>query len=105
MPNIEYRGHTTLATPCGRCGEDLSNPLHTEYGDHNTRDEVDCNYDVDYIGDPLKPVITCDCHEYERSCYCADSGRCEICVEKAVDFADSLRDSYKEAEITWRELG
>ena len=86
MPNIEYRGHQTLATPCGQCGEDQSNPIHTEFGDHNERDQVDCNYDA----------ITCECHEYERTCYCGDSGRCEICVERAVDMADYMRDAAKE---------
>ena len=32
-------------------------------------------------------------HEYERGCYCAESGRGEVCVDKAIDYADYLRDA------------
>ena len=37
-----------------------------------------------------------ECGEIEAGCYCADSGRGEVCVEKAVDHADYLRDAAKE---------
>ena len=36
-------------------------------------------------------------HEYERGCYCAESGRCEVCVDEAIDYAEYLRDSAKES--------
>ena len=35
-------------------------------------------------------------HEYEPGCYCANSGRCEVCVERAIDHADYLRKAAKE---------
>jgi len=35
-------------------------------------------------------------HEFELGCYCAESGRCEVCVDKAVDYADYMRDVAKE---------
>ena len=36
-------------------------------------------------------------HDYEEGCYCADAGKCEVCVDQAVDYADPLRDAAKEA--------
>ena len=35
-------------------------------------------------------------HDYEEGCYCADAGKCEVCVNQAVDYADHLRDAAKE---------
>ena len=36
-------------------------------------------------------------HEFERGCYCGERGRCDVCVDKAIDYADYLRDSAKES--------
>jgi len=38
-------------------------------------------------------------HDYERGCYCAESGRCEVCVDAAMDYADHMRDVAKEDGI------
>jgi len=35
-------------------------------------------------------------HEYILGCYCAESGRCEVCVDAAIDYAEYLRDAAKE---------
>ena len=40
-------------------------------------------------------------HEYERGCYCAESGRCEVCVDAAMDYADHMRDVAKEEGIAF----
>ena len=40
-------------------------------------------------------------HWYERGCYCAESGRCEVCVDKAIDYADYLRDAAKEDGVAF----
>ncbi len=37
-----------------------------------------------------------DKHEYEPGCYCGDRGKCEVCVDRAVDYADYLRKAAKE---------
>ena len=45
----------------------------------------------------LKSVHTDDTdHEYELGCYCAEKGVCEVCVDRAIDYAEYLRDSAKE---------
>ena len=36
-------------------------------------------------------------HEFEKGCYCGERGRCEVCVDKAIDYGEYLRDSAKEA--------
>ena len=36
-------------------------------------------------------------HEFERGCYCAERGVCEVCVDEAIDYAEYLRDSAKES--------
>jgi len=42
----------------------------------------------------LKSTHTDDTdHEFELGCYCAESGRCEVCVDEAIDYAEYLRDS------------
>jgi len=38
-------------------------------------------------------------HWYERGCYCGERGRCEVCVDKQIDYADYLRDAAKEDGI------
>jgi len=35
-------------------------------------------------------------HEFELGCYCGERGRCEVCVDQAIDHAEYLRDSAKE---------
>jgi len=57
--------------------------------------------DIDYeCGECLEPKSThtddTD-HEFELGCYCAESGRCEVCVDEAIDYAEYLRDSTKES--------
>lgn len=34
-------------------------------------------------------------HEYEPGCYCGQSGRCEVCVERAVDAAEAYGDALR----------
>jgi hypothetical protein len=57
--------------------------------------------DIDYeCGEclELKSTHTDDTdHEFELGCYCAESGRCEVCVDEAIDYAEYLRDSTKES--------
>ena len=43
-------------------------------------------------------------HDDHNFCYCADSGRCEGCVERAVDHAEGLRDAYTEDGLDWRAM-
>ena len=56
---------------CGECGEPQS--AHSDTHDTSITD-----------------------HEYILGCYCAESGRCEVCVDAAIDYADHLRDVAKE---------
>ena len=35
-------------------------------------------------------------HEYILGCYCAEAGKCEVCVDEAIDYAEYLRDAAKE---------
>ena len=86
--------------PCGECGELAAHKLHHDVPNPMTRDEAhfdECDYDADYKGEERGWVASMLCHEYEGGCYCADSGRCEVCVDKAVDYADHMRDAAKEA--------
>ena len=86
--------------PCQECGEPAVHNLHHDVANPMTSADVhfdECNYDVDYKGDPLVAVILTQCHEYERGCYCGERGRCEVCVDQAVDYADHLRDVAKES--------
>jgi|14BtaG_2_1085337.scaffolds.fasta_scaffold03879_6 hypothetical protein len=81
---------------CGECGEladhklhhDVPNPMPREFQHFD-----ECNYEADWKGEERGWVANMSCHEYERGCYCADSGRCEVCVDKAMDFADYMRDA------------
>jgi len=85
--------------PCSECGEIQNHKLHHEVANPMTREEVhfdECNYEASYEGEERGWVPSMHCHEFEAGCYCADSGRCEVCVEKAVDFADHMRDAAKE---------
>jgi len=86
--------------PCYECGELEDHKLHHDVANSTTRDEVhfdECNYEASYEGDPLVAVILTQCHEFEAGCYCGDAGKCEVCVDQAVDYADHLRDAAKEA--------
>jgi len=53
------------------CGEPSGHPLHAGDGFHDTSERdvnqlnYDCGYDVSYEGDPLWPVVTCNCHEFD----------------------------------------
>jgi hypothetical protein len=90
---------TNMDYECSECGELQSHKLHHEVPNPMTRDEVHfdgCNYEASYEGEERGWVPSMHCHEFEAGCYCADSGRCEVCVEKAVDFADYMRDAAKE---------
>ena len=62
---------TPIDYECGECGEPMS--AHSESHDSAIID-----------------------HEYILGCYCAESGRCEVCVDAAIDYADYLRDAAKE---------
>jgi len=89
--------------PCAECGEledsnlhhDVANPMHERTGADVHFDE--CNYEASYEGEETGWVPSMDCHEFEAGCYCADAGKCEVCVDQAVDYADHLRDAVKEA--------
>jgi len=86
--------------PCQECGELEDHNLHHDVANPMTRNEVhfdECDYDVDYQGDPLVAVILAKCHEFEVGCYCGERGKCEVCVGQAVDYADYLRDTAKES--------
>lgn len=85
--------------PCNECGEMEAHNLHHDVSNPMLRANPhfdECDYDVEYVGDPLTPRITTNCHEYIPGCYCADNGQCEYCVEHMVDYADYLRDAAKE---------
>jgi|TARA_R110000824_G_scaffold11582_3_gene50617 hypothetical protein len=85
---------------CEICGEESNYWQHDEsahdLGIEDTLIKFDCNYDVDHVGDPPRPIATCDHHEFEAGCYCGESGRCVVCVDQAVDYADHMRDAAKE---------
>ena len=61
--------------PCQECGE---------LADHNLHHDV------------ANPMTSADVH-FEAGCYCGERGRCEVCVDQAVDYADHLRDVAKES--------
>lgn len=67
------------ANLCGECDEAESHPMHGDWK-------------PEYAG----KVHLRDMHEYVRGCYCGDRGKCEVCVDKAVDMADHMRDVAKE---------
>jgi len=57
--------------------------------------------DIDYeCGECLEPKSThtddTD-HEFELGCYCGERGKCEVCVDGMIDYAEYLRDSAKES--------
>ena len=102
--------------PCAECGELEDSNLHHDMPDviGNTIPPTphfdECNYEASYegeergwvpsmhcVGDPLEPVATYDCHEFEEGCSCGERNRCDWCVDKAVDYADHLRDAAKES--------
>ena len=69
--------------PCSECGEIEAHNLHHDVANPMTREEVhfdECNYEASYEGEERGWVPS----------------RCEVCVEKAVDHADYLRDAAKE---------
>ena len=82
---------------CGECGELADHKLHHEVESMtDILEDVhfdECNYEADWKGEERGWVANMSCHEYERGCYCADSGRCEVCVDKAMDFAEYMRDA------------
>jgi hypothetical protein len=85
--------------PCQECGELEDHKLHHDVANPVTESDVhfdECNT-LAYQGDPPVAVILAKCHEFEAGCYCADAGKCEVCVDQAVDYADHLRDAAKEA--------
>jgi hypothetical protein len=84
----------TNHAPCVECFElevhELHHDLYTEPHDDA------CNYEASWEGEETGWVPSMLCHEYEPGCYCADAGKCEVCVDQAVDYADYLRDAAKE---------
>ena len=83
--------------PCGECGELAAHKLHHEVESMtDILEDVhfdECNYEGDWKGEERGWVASMSCHEYELGCYCADSGRCEVCVNQAIDHAEYLRDA------------
>ena len=83
---------------CAECGERDDHDLHHDMPDvvgNTIPDDPHtdaCNVEAYYSGDPLTQRATMDCHEFEAGCTCADAGKCEVCVERAVDQADYMRD-------------
>ena len=65
------------------------------YGDDHVEE---CNYEASYEGEETGWVPTMDCHEFEETCTCGETSRCDYCVEKAVDMADMMRDQIKEGQ-------
>ena len=68
---------------CAYCGELEFNVLH-----HDTS-----------LNTPIKPLASVE--HYDECNYDADyqggeSGRCVVCIEQAVDYADYMRDAAKE---------
>ena len=61
---------------CAYCGELEFNVLH-----HDTS-----------LNTPIKPLA------FEAGCSCEESGRCVVCIEQAVDYADHMRDAAKEGQ-------
>ena len=85
--------------PCAECGELEDSNLHHDVANPMTGADVhfdECNYEASYEGEETGWVPSMDCHEFEAGCYCADAGKCEVCVDQAVDYADHLRDAEKE---------
>lgn len=77
--------------PCNECGELEAHELHHDFSDVLVQHVDACNVDASWEGEETGYVMTMDCHEWEPGCYCADSGRCEVCVEKAVSAAEATR--------------
>jgi len=93
-PEIEYE--------CAECGYPESHTLHHDVENPMTIGDIhfdECDYNASYEGVIRGWVPSMLCHEYERGCYCAESGRCDVCVEKAIDQAEYLRDAAKEDGI------
>jgi hypothetical protein len=95
MPSRDYENYA----PCTECGEESKYWQHDEtahtFGETNVSE--DCNYDASYEGEETGWVATCDHHEFEPGCYCADNGQCEYCVEKSAMYGDYLLSMAKEA--------
>ena len=83
---------------CNICGEEANYWQHDELAHTFGRSDVeeDCNYDADWQGEETGYVGSCDHHEFEAGCSCEESGRCVVCIEQAVDYADHMRDAAKE---------
>ena len=94
IPEIDYE--------CGECGELSVRNLHHDVANPMTSADVhfdECDYNASYEGAIQGWVSSMLCHEYERGCYCGERGRCDVCVEKAIDQAEYLRDAAKEDGI------
>jgi hypothetical protein len=87
--------------PCGECGELAAHKLHHDVQTIITLHFDECNYEADWQGEERGWVASMLCHEYELGCYCADSGRCEVCVNQAIDHAEYLRDAAIEDGIAF----
>ena len=88
-----------LQAPCSECGELESHNLHHDVPNPMPREFQhfdECNYEGDWKGEERGWVASMSCHEYELGCYCGERGRCEVCIEQAMDHADYLRDAAKE---------
>ena len=86
MTNQEYE--------CAECGELEAHELHHEVSNPMTQEDPHfdaCNYEASYEGEETGWVTGVDCHEFEAGCYCADAGKCEVCVERMTDMADYMR--------------
>ena len=84
---------------CGECGELEVHNLHHDVANPMTSADVhfdECNYEASYEDEERGWVPSMSCHEFEAGCYCGERGRCDVCVEKAVDQAEYLRDAEKE---------
>ena len=85
--------------PCAECGELEDSNLHHDVANPMTGADVhfdEFNYEASYEVEETGCVPSMHCHEFEACCYCADAGKCEVCVDQAVDYADHLRDAEKE---------
>jgi hypothetical protein len=91
--------------PCAECGELADHKLHHDVERSNsyrgpTQEDLhfdECNYEASYESEEDGWVPSVICHEFEEGCYCGERGKCEVCVDQAVENAEYLRDAAKEA--------
>ena len=106
MPSQDYEANNFQ--PCAECDELKAHEWHHDMPDVGAVGMIgntipdnphfdSCGVEGDWQDEWRGYITLAKCHELEPGGYCADSGRCEVCVDQAVDYADHLRDAAKEA--------